>query len=261
MIAGGMAVGDVGHARPEPASPGRSLLRRRAPGRAARVRSAWASRSCRRRSSRCRACRAAQSGLGSGLLNTSRLMGGALGLAVLRTIADSHTHGAAAAGARALTNGFDLAFEVGAGLCVAGASSRRAAALAPAYRDRRGGDADRVTRDENSANHALPQHTDQFNACHSARRTLATHDVMPARLGEQGVRTDFPERMHFPSRARRAAIADRAQRRCGGGRFQSEWTGRPSAAEEGWGPRGCPVSARRLRRPLEPLKCVSRRVL
>jgi EmrB/QacA subfamily drug resistance transporter len=63
-----------------------------------------------------------QSGLGSGLLNTSRLMGGALGLAILSTIADAQTRGQVAAGApRALTDGFDLAFAVGAALCVVGA--------------------------------------------------------------------------------------------------------------------------------------------
>jgi MFS family permease len=67
---------------------------------------------------------AAQAGVASGLLNTSRLAGGALGLAVLSTIAASHTrvqltHGASHLGS--LTSGYQLALGVGAAICLAGA--------------------------------------------------------------------------------------------------------------------------------------------
>jgi EmrB/QacA subfamily drug resistance transporter len=67
---------------------------------------------------------AAQSGLASGLLNTSRLVGGALGLAVLTTIATSRAHARIAEGASpalAQTDGYQLAFIVGAALCLLGA--------------------------------------------------------------------------------------------------------------------------------------------
>lgn len=65
-----------------------------------------------------------QAGLASGLLNTARLGGGALGLAVLSTLADSHTASAIAHGISsdaALASGYRLAFAIGAGLSVAGA--------------------------------------------------------------------------------------------------------------------------------------------
>jgi EmrB/QacA subfamily drug resistance transporter len=61
-----------------------------------------------------------EAGLASGLINTSQQVGGALGLAVLATVANSTTQNASGPPLEALNDGFQDAFLAGAGIAILG---------------------------------------------------------------------------------------------------------------------------------------------
>jgi hypothetical protein len=61
-----------------------------------------------------------EAGLASGLINTSQQVGGALGLAVLASVANSVTNDATGSPPQALTDGFQAAFLGGAAFAIIG---------------------------------------------------------------------------------------------------------------------------------------------
>ena len=101
----------------------RHVSQRPAAGLPARGPRVSASRSCRSRSRRWPGSGPPRPGLASGLFNTTQQIGGALGIAVLSTIATSRTSHALADGTplpSALVHGFTGAFVVGAGIAAVG---------------------------------------------------------------------------------------------------------------------------------------------
>ena len=97
------------------------------------------------------------SGLASGLLNTTQQVGGSLGLAILSSVSTSRTTSALDGGSAlplALTHGFKGAFVVAAGLCAVARLAGAGAVARPPARARR-----RAGRGDHDLVHPLPRCT------------------------------------------------------------------------------------------------------
>jgi len=124
-------------------------------------------------------------GLASGLVNTTQQVGGALGLAVLATLAtgrSTHLLGDGTAADVALTRGYHLAFGVGAGSVVAAALLTAALLRRPgaAPASHTAGAADHAAVDHTAANHAAANHA---AAGHPATDHAAAGEPVPCTDG------------------------------------------------------------------------------